>query len=337
MCEISVIVPVYNVEKYLQKCIESIIHQTFKDLEIILVNDGSTDRSLEILREYEKRDSRITVIDKANGGVSEARNIGIDIAKGKYLYFADSDDYMHSQLLEIMHEQIVKHGCDMTICDMCYVREGEKTKEENEILDVKREEIDSAIYVQTMEEAFSLMFRDKHIEFIIPINKLYSADLFREIRYPVGRIHEDEYTTYKLIYQSKKIVYITIPLYYYVRRRNSITTSAFSEKRFDRVLAFGERADFCIAHNMNVVQAVKWYLRYYEDFIKQFKKQFPGESEKLKEYKKTFREARKNYIGYLPLAERIKLFVLQKMPGLYRLIYRITRKKSMRQLRVTVD
>ena len=117
MSKISIIVPVYNVESYLSNCIDSILNQTFKDFELILVNDGSTDKSLEICKHYKNMDDRIFIIDKKNGGLSSARNAGLDIIKGEYIGFVDSDDYIHPQMYELLYKQIIENEADISMCE----------------------------------------------------------------------------------------------------------------------------------------------------------------------------------------------------------------------------
>lgn len=121
MCEVSIIVPIYNVEKYLNRCLDSLVNQTFKDIEIIALNNGSTDSSLDILKDYASNDNRITIIDNENLGVSKARNIGIDKASGKYIVFVDSDDWIDTNMIEVLYSNITKNNCDLVMCT--YVRE----------------------------------------------------------------------------------------------------------------------------------------------------------------------------------------------------------------------
>ena len=128
MILVSIIVPVYNVEKYLERCLDSLINQTLKDIEIILVDDGSTDDSGNICDKYAKKDKRIKVIHKENGGLSDARNIGLSIANGRYLQFVDSDDFIHKQMIEILYNTIINNNADISICDFDKVYENTKIK-----------------------------------------------------------------------------------------------------------------------------------------------------------------------------------------------------------------
>lgn len=175
---ISVIIPIYNVEKYLKKCIDSIINQTYKNLEIILVDDGSPDNCGKICDEYAKKDQRIRVIHKKNGGLSDARNAGIDIAKGKYIAFVDSDDYVEKEYIEIMYKELKKNNVKIVQCGI------NKISDNEEIIDnygyLKDELINSQ---RIMEEKYTKY----PISNVVAWNKLYDIDLFKNIRYPVRK------------------------------------------------------------------------------------------------------------------------------------------------------
>lgn len=197
---ISVIVPIYNVEKYLNKCIESIINQSYSNLEIILVDDGSKDSSGIMCDSYILKDKRIKVIHKENGGLSDARNVGLDKAKGEYIVFIDSDDWIDEKMIEILYNIIKKNNSDISICDyfLAYNEEIQTQKEDIEIINLSNIEALKTIYD-----------KDLGVCMIVAWNKLYKRNLFKDdIRYPYGKIHEDEFTTYKLLYKAKKnIIY----------------------------------------------------------------------------------------------------------------------------------
>lgn len=216
---ISVIVPIYNVEKYLPKCIESIINQTYKQIEIILVNDGSKDNCGEICDEYSKKDKRIKVIHQKNSGVSVARNNAINIASGKYIGFVDGDDYIELDMFEKLIKLIQANNCDMAICG--YIMENEYGKI------IKKSDDSNKNIILNKKEALKLLFSPKRYT-SFPVDKLYKKELFSDIRYPSGKIYEDADTTYKLIHECQKVVYTPEPLYHYIRRNNSITLSKFS-------------------------------------------------------------------------------------------------------------
>jgi glycosyltransferase involved in cell wall biosynthesis len=235
--KISIIVPIYKVEKYLSKCIESLLVQTFKEIELILVNDGSPDSCGELCDEYAKKDNRIKVIHKKNGGISSARNAGINIATGKYIGFVDGDDYIHPNMYELLYKKAVDSSSDIVLCDYYSI-------EENELLEnlYCNYEIEAQNY--TNLEALEELFGEDRIKFVVPWNKLYKRSLFSNLQYEVGRIHEDEFIAHKVLYKSSKVTYLPIKLYYYFQRTNSIMRSRFNIKRLDRVYALKDRVDY---------------------------------------------------------------------------------------------
>ncbi len=232
---VSIIVPVYNVEKYIKKCVDSLITQTYSNLEIILVNDGSPDNSGKICDEYAQSDSRIKVIHKANGGLSDARNTGIDIAEGQYIFFLDSDDWIDCQCIEKLHNLIKTRDADIAMCDFLPVI-SEKIEQISE---------DYVIYEYTNLEALSEYISKNYIQMVISCGKLFNKNLFADARFPKGTYHEDEFTTHNLIYKSNKIVFTTEKLYFYLKRSDSITESGYNlKKELDFLEAYEKRAEF---------------------------------------------------------------------------------------------
>ena len=219
MPEISVVVPVYNVRDYLRKNIESILNQTFRDFELILVNDGSKDDSLDILREYEKKDDRITVIDKPNGGLSDARNAGMQIATGKYIQFIDSDDFIEPELLEKCYRKMEETGADMVIFDIYqyFLATGKK-----EVIAVPFDD----------RKTYSIQSNPEMITMIpnAAWNKMYKMSLFKanDITYPWGCYYEDLGTTYRLLARCEKVAFINEPLYDYLQDRPGNITHQFN-------------------------------------------------------------------------------------------------------------
>ncbi|MBD7913312.1 glycosyltransferase family 2 protein [Clostridium cibarium] len=232
---ISIIIPVYKVEEYLRRCINSVLKQTYKNLEVILVDDGSPDRSGEICDEFAALDNRIKVIHKKNGGLSDARNAGIDICEGEYIAFIDSDDWVHDKYIENLYKLLKKTNSDISVCNFI------KTAKDKVDIYISNEEIYEYTKIEALEQ-----FVDKfYVQMVIACGKLYKRNLFREIRFPVGRLHEDEFITYKVIFKAKKIVLTTAQLYYYWQREDSIMGSGFSLKgRLDALDAFEERGNF---------------------------------------------------------------------------------------------
>jgi glycosyltransferase involved in cell wall biosynthesis len=211
--KVSIVVPVYNMEDYLKKCVDSICRQTYSNLEIILVDDGSTDSSPELCDEYQKRDARIKVIHKKNEGLSCARNDGIDSATGEYLMFADSDDWLEPDMVEYMYTNIKKSGVRLAICGYYTVKGNKKRRhsvKEDRILERRaamRELTDfsepgyipNPAWIQIMERG-----------------------LMDNIRFPAGRIYEDALTTYKLVEEADRVLVLKEPKYNYYQRKGSI-------------------------------------------------------------------------------------------------------------------
>ena len=211
---ISVIVPVYNVEKYLANCLDSIINQTYKNLEILLIDDGSTDNSGKICDDYAKKDNRIKVIHKENGGLSSARNIGINNANGNYLSFIDSDDTINHEMMNNMLDSINKNNTDMAICKLNIIKDEVKT---NEKIDINEK-----IEVITPNDVYDMLYNHKQAEMTSSCNKIFKIELFDDIRYPLGEINEDDAILHLILDKVNIISYSNIPYYNYYQRTGSI-------------------------------------------------------------------------------------------------------------------
>lgn len=242
---ISIIVPIYNVGKYLPKCIESILNQTFKNFELILVNDGSTDNSGVVCDDYAKKDTRIKIIHKSNGGVSSARNAGLYVAKGEYIGFVDPDDYIDKNMYEKLYRLCIDNNSDIAICRFNREINGKIQNKES------TEEI---IELNNME-AMNELFKGNLYRFSL-CNKLFSKKCFNDVLFPEERIHEDLSTTYKLFANSKKAVYINYCGYIYVRRENSILTSTYNEKRLQAFIAWDEIIEFIDKNYYEIIEQV---------------------------------------------------------------------------------
>jgi glycosyltransferase involved in cell wall biosynthesis len=226
--KISVVIPIYNVEKYLEKCLISIVNQTYSNIQIILVNDGSTDTSLTICENYEKVDSRIMIINKNNGGLSSARNVGIKHSTGDFITFIDSDDYISKNyimnLLKTMHHT----NSDIAISNFALVYETVKQSEE-------RENLNNTYIKYNAEEALKELFLQKKFD-NSAWGKLYKIELFENISYPEGKLYEDLPITYRLIMKSESIGYTNTNDYFYLQRNNSIQNMKFNEQKLDVIL-----------------------------------------------------------------------------------------------------
>ena len=218
---VSVVVPVFNVEDYLARCVDTIVRQTYRRLEIILVDDGSTDRSGAMCDEFSQRDARISVIHKSNGGLSDARNVGIERARGDFITFIDSDDTVEPDMVEYLLGLIKKFGADMSLSSHTVVFDDHK-----KVLGDGREEC------LTAQECIRKMLYHRDVD-TSAWAKLYRRHLFDTIRYPKGRLFEDIATTYKTFIASGKIACGYVSKYNYYVRGTSIVRSKFSARKFD--------------------------------------------------------------------------------------------------------
>lgn len=228
---ISVIIPVYNVEKYLNKCITSVVEQTYKNLEIIIVDDGSTDQSPEICDEWKKRDSRIQVVHSSNGGAGKARNTALDMATGDYVTFVDSDDYIAPQMYQVLLEQFYD-GIGIVECNYSMVYDdSEKFKEERKIY-----KIHTYSAMQAMHENIN-----DHIFRQLIWNKMYRKDVIKGIYFPTGNKIDDESWTYQAIGNASKLIYIDQKLYAYRQQEQSVMHLLDAKKRLEALKAKEER------------------------------------------------------------------------------------------------
>lgn len=224
---ISVIIPVYNVDSYIEKCINSVLNQSYKNLEIILVDDGSTDKSGEICEKY-KYDSRVNVFHKKNGGLSSARNYGIKHSKGHYISFLDSDDYIDKYFIENLYNALInqKENCKISMCRF--------TREENDFL-VSEEK---AKLVSSEETLKNILYqKDDSLYSVAAWNKLYHRSVFEKIEFPEGFINEDMFVICEVLSKTEYVAVIDYKGYYYRINNNSITQKRFSSKNIDVVKA----------------------------------------------------------------------------------------------------
>ena len=233
--KISVIVPVYNVEQYLERCVDSIINQTYTNLEIILVNDGSTDNSGKLCDELAKKDERIRVIHKENGGLSDARNRGIDEAESDLVGFIDSDDYIDSDMYEVLLKNLNNTDADLSMCALYDVY---NNTPEAQVTNKETWELNS-------EQAIKMVMEAKILS-VTAVNKLYRKSLFTDLKFEVGKIAEDAFIMIKLLDKCEKIVATNEKKYYYVHRENSITTQKFSTKFLNVIEAYEQNSNIIL-------------------------------------------------------------------------------------------
>ena len=278
---IDIVVPVYNVEPYLHRCIESVLAQTFSMFRLILVNDGSKDSCGNICDEYAKKDCRIHVIHKSNGGLSDARNVGIEWAlshsNSEYITFIDSDDWVHARYLELMYEGVRLTNCSLVICDFQRIR--------NNVLEIDEKKIEYSCYHP--EEFYCY----KNVNSIVAWGKLFLKSAFKNIRFPVGRIHEDEYTIYKILFSYARICFINQPLYAYYLNDSGITSNQSLQSMEDKVFSLGEQVAF-FDNKWNKAFEIAFHA-YYSYLVKFFQKLENEQEYNKSDYKRVKREFKK--------------------------------------------
>lgn len=274
MPTISVIVPVYNVEKYIHRCVDSILGQTFTDFELILVDDGSPDNCGAICDEYAQKDSRVIVIHQKNGGLSAARNAGIDWAfansDSQWLTFVDSDDWIHPRMLEMLLDAVNSCGVKISACGYQEMQQQEPYEEIKET--EYKKVIPNDFYVADM------------VNSVVAWGKLYHKSCFESIRYPVGKIHEDEFVTYKLLYAQPLVAQSQKKCYFYFQNLDGISKKTWSPARLDAIEAFGEQVcyfkDWETARKRSIAayrNGLLWQYKKYQDGYprsKQLEKRF---------------------------------------------------------------
>lgn len=248
---ITIVVPVYKVEQYLKKCVDSIINQTYKNLEIILVDDGSPDNCGNMCDEYANLDSRVKVIHKENGGLSSARNAGIEVATGKYISFVDSDDYITNDYIEYMYKILKQNNVKMSTCETKIIYEDKP---------ILRNDTNSSVKILNKRDLFyAILFNQKSD--VSAYSKLYDIDLFEDIRYPNGIVYEDTATTYKLIEKCDRIAVGSKECYYYYTRLGSISKSkGFNKKELDYI----KNTDEMLSYLRNQYPDLKYAINRYD-------------------------------------------------------------------------
>ena len=274
---ISVVVPIYKVEKYLEKCINSLLNQTYENIEIILVDDGSPDSCPKICDNYKEKDYRIKVIHQKNGGLSNARNSGLDIAQGKYVTFIDSDDYVSNDYIEYLYNLIKKDNTLISICGhyICF-----DTKTINKTATNSRK-VDK-------ETALNYILYDKEID-LCSWGKLYDINLFKKIRFPDGKIFEDTATTYLLFEECDYVSVGKESKYYYMIRDDSITTVNFNLKKMDLIYMTENMTNYILKKYPNLKDGCQrrlmWaYMSTYTKIVYTNKNEFVKEKKYIKDY-----------------------------------------------------
>jgi len=274
---ISVIVPIYDIEKYLNKCIESIVNQSYKNLEIILIDDGSTDESGKICDKWKEKDGRIKVIHKENGGLSDARNVGIENSTGEILYFIDGDDYIDFDIIDNLYFSLLENNTDISMGGLVrelYFEQKTLYSDKNYVVDSK--------------EILRKMFINEICTTVC--NILFKKKLFEDIKFPVGKINEDSATLYKLFDKTDKISHINKAGYYYVQRNGSISHRKFTQEYLSNVEYKEEILKFVERKYPDLIEdAEKYFIKPLNGFIitckkEKMRKEYLLMKSKLKEY-----------------------------------------------------
>ena len=314
---ISIIVPIYNVEDYLKECIDSILRQTFKNIEIILVNDGSTDRSYEICKTF--RDDRIILINKKNGGLSDARNKGVEASSGEYIVFVDSDDVIHHQLIEELAHNLFRYNADISGCNLVKFHDGETV---NWACD------NPEIQQWNSEEIMAHLVGEYSHELTVACCKMYHRSVILSHPFPSGKIHEDEFTSYKILGSCKSFIYSPKKLYGYRQRKNSIMSTYNLKSEIDKIEAKSAlfvyyktnvidrhsiaRAFFLLMRNIELSYYIIYSVNRHSEFLEELIEDFSDY------YIKNI-----DIIKNLNIYERSILFIFYKSKFLYRLIEKV--------------
>ena len=253
---VSVIIPIYNVSQYLPECIDSVREQTYQNIQIILVNDGSTDNSLDVCLEYKKKDDRITIINKKNGGLSSARNVGMDAAKGEYFSFIDSDDFVDPRMIDTLVSLLENTNSDISCCNFDYYDENSVYQRTH-----KADIISSEVY--SRQRALELLLSEKYFK-CYAWNKLFKSSLFQGVRFPEGQLYEDIVTIYNLIKISNSLSFCGEPMYHYRVRNESITQRVFDKRTYEMLIPI-KKIKNDNANNEKILMGCAVYYLYFID------------------------------------------------------------------------
>lgn len=240
---VSIIIPIYNVEEYIRKCVTSVIEQSYRNLEIILIDDGTPDHSMERIQDLVEGDGRIKVFQKENGGLSDARNYGLKYVTGDYVFFLDSDDYLTIDAIEVLLRLAGRNEADVVIGEFENV-----VSDDEIIVSLNSEE---AVNLDKKSIFRMLYDRNKATVMTTSWGILYQTHLFNQLRFPFGKLHEDEFTTYKVYLEAQQIVYTSRPIYLYRQRVGSITANKTARNYLDLIEALKEREALLQSHKIN--------------------------------------------------------------------------------------
>ncbi|MCQ2610473.1 MAG: glycosyltransferase family 2 protein [Treponema sp.] len=322
---ISIIIPVYKVEEFLPHCIDSVLAQTYKNIEVILVDDGSPDKCPLICDKYAKKSKKVKVIHQKNKGLSAARNSGVKAASGEFIYFLDSDDLISPDCIELLYNAISREGCDISVGKV------QKFSDHNEIFISKNNNPIIHKYSST-KILDDLLINNIEVEYVTAWNKLIPRKILKKIMFPVGKYHEDEFTNWKFYYNTSSICKVEAITYYYYQRPSSITGNGFGLHNFDFLEAIQERLDFFKEKdNKYFAACVKQYrftliYTFYVNLIQTKDcSKYPYNAQQILElYKQSFKTYPLSLDRHLySKSELVKLCLYYHCPGIMLLLSRI--------------
>lgn len=311
---VSIIIPVYNVRDYLEECVESVIKQSYENLQIILVDDGSTDGSEKICDLFKNKDPRIEVFHKENGGLSDTRNFGILKSKGEYLFFLDSDDIISKKAIEILLFACINYDADATVT-------GLKRFEGN----YNREEIVEGNFIE-MNQEYTLSNMLLHVGFGHEApGKLYKKNMWKDIKFPFGKLYEDYATIYKVYANAQKVIWYSEPLYYYRVRNGSIMKSYIKEKNLMLMDISDDVTNYIVKAYPNLKNQALYlqtmtYIKLYKDILHTDFKKFPGAQKRIKQ--KVLENKKMIYKeSFIKTSDKIKMNTLGFSKYLFYFVY----------------
>lgn len=303
---ISVIVPIYNIQNWLNKCLASILNQTFKDFEVILVDDGSTDNSDKICEKFIKKDKRFKYFLKKNGGLSDARNYGLNEAKGKYVVFVDGDDFLQKDYLQTLYTNITNHSADVAMCNCNIVDdEGEK---------IAMVPLPVTGLINGRRFLNCVFYERAGLSYTVVWNKIFKKDIFSTIRFSKGKLYEDEFINPKLYWNLERIFVFDRPLYNYVQRQSSIINSSLNRKKvINGIEALTKRIIFYKTRDLELYKkSISFYLNWIINIVLGHKKYFLC-------HRNLLRKCAKQYRKFFCLGKKEKLTFNKKEKLIYHL------------------
>ena len=329
--KVSIIIPVYKVEPFLDKCVDSVLRQTYPNTEVILVDDGSPDRCGAMCDAWEERSPLVRVIHQKNGGLADARNTGIDAATGEYLVFIDSDDYITADMVQKLYDALKASDADMSICNFLHVFEDgtvvPELKDERPIKDEVIAGLEVLNRVHTPGEGRWLGWY-----YTMAWNKLYKKELFAEVRYPKGKFCEDVFIAHKLFGQCSRVACISDVCYYYLRRSGSITYDRSHQTHLHDAEGYLDRALFCFEHGLeHAASHAYWYSAIL------LSKAYPDreDTKELRdEFRKSFRLFRNSrHCGQnCSKKEALQIDIITFSPAFYRLVFQNPVRKNIKKI-----